>query len=823
MGRFPAISENAEAGRQDSCAVQRTGRHLLCVVVLGLAATISVWGLLKDREVQLVRAEFASRACDRAAAIGRQVQDDVNLLFATSAFLAGSDNVTREDFQKFVQVLMVRAGSTLAIQWAPRVTHERRDEFEQWQEWETGITTGIVEVDRAGVLHPAGIRDCYFPVGYLVEPKGVPTWSIGFDQASQPLRWQAMQRAVETGDANTTERLALLRPTPDETDHFGVLVVLPVFDADGDLTTLAQRREHLAGFLFGVYRLSDIVRNALANFSDSGVNCRILDVTDGHAANDLHLHLVPSADKSGARKYGNEQVTPELVYAAPIQVPGRKWIVECWPTRQFMQSNASILPGLSVIGGLVGTCLLATLIWIVDGRADAVERIVVERTSELREANHRLEQEVCERMAAESKLAEDARNLEEFNRQLEQARCELERQAAIDPLTGVLNRLSLSKRFASEWSRACRQDRPLACVLLDIDFFKKINDTYGHPVGDAVLESLGRLLRDELRDYDCVARFGGEEFCILLPDTGEEDAVAWAERLRILIASTPMSGGAATFPITASMGVAARCPDLTDSDELLNQADEAMLVAKRQGRNRVIAFGDLHRLALATANSTEDVFHGACAQDIMTPVLVHLSPGQALSEAARVLLCLRLDSVPVIDADGRTLGIIGEEDLTSQILAEKGWDQVVGDVMNTSPVSYDSATPATEICAFLSRVTVRRVIILHGGRPVGLISRSTLIRWLRNALLSNPPHPPWPDGVTTSYGVTEQLHSTIDRLTKQVDALQQGVESSPGNVMPVVVSAATRIQELVDDALILTAGRDAESFTGYATMGAVLS
>jgi diguanylate cyclase (GGDEF)-like protein len=468
--------------------------------------------------------------------------------------------------------------------------------------------------------------------------------------------------------------------------------------------------------------------------------------------------------------------------------------------------------------------MIALLIWVVDGRADAVERIVIDRTAALQDANEDLEEEVRERMAAESKLAEHARNLEDSNRQLEQARAALQRQATIDSLTGVMNRHSLGERSAAEWSRTCRQKLPLSCIMLDVDFFKKINDTLGHPVGDEVLKSLAQLLREQTRDYDCVARFGGEEFCVLLPSTQEADAIEWSERLRKVIAAHPMKGGEDTIHITVSIGVASRTADVKGPEDLLNQADEAMLVAKRQGRNRVIAFSGLHRLATASLDSGGSVFRGACAADIMTPVLVHLSPAQSLQEAARLLLSLRLDSVPVIDDEGRTLGIIGEEDLTAQILSDKGWRQLVGDVMNTTPVAYDAQTPAADICEFLSRVTVRRVIILQRGRPVGLISRSTLIRWLRNALLFSPDEPTSSllDAAPPEV-VTERLRSTIDRLTNQIAALQQGVEGSQGVVTPVVVSAATRIQELVDDALLLSADQDADSDGGYATMGAVLS
>jgi diguanylate cyclase (GGDEF)-like protein len=818
--RTAPADANMSSGPVPRVAV-RIHWHLVGVLALGVASSGSVWGLFKQRERQIMQAEFAARAKERVVAVGREVRDDVDLLYAVSAYFAGSEEVDQQEFLAFVGSLTTRARSVQAIEWAPRVTNHERQSFERRLLDDSPTAAGIVERGDGDRLKAAEVRDVYFPVQFAAEPSGSRAGVPGFDHSSEPARWRAMQKAVESGDAVATERLELFRQAQHESDRDGILVAMPVFAREADAPL--ARRESLTGFIVGVYRLSDIVSRALADFTDMEVNCRILDVTHRTRRQYLHLHLARNSGAGGV-DYHRDKLSSDLVYAAPIDVPGRNWVVECWPTQQFVSAHASILPIASLVTGLVLTGMIALLIWMVDGRADAVERTVVERTAALQKANEELEAEVHERLIAERKLAEHARNLEESNRQLEQARSALQRQATIDPLTGVMNRHSLGERSAAEWSRTCRQKLPLSCIMLDVDFFKKINDTHGHLVGDEVLQTLAQLLREHTRDYDCVARFGGEEFCVLLPSTHEGDAIEWAERLRKVIAAHSLHDGADTFHTTVSIGVASRTADVKGPEELLNQADEAMLVAKRQGRNRVIAFSGLHRLATDLLDSGGSVFRGACAADIMTPVLVHLTPTQSLEEAARLLLSLRLDSVPVIDDDGRTLGIIGEEDLTAQILSDKGWRQVVGEAMNTTPVTYDAKTPAADICEFLSRVTVRRVIILQQGRPVGLISRSTLIRWLKNALrfCSDEVSLPQVDAASPDV-VTERLRSTIDRLTGQIVALQQGVESSQGVVTPVVVSAATRIQELVDDALLLSADQDADSVGGYATMGAVLS
>jgi len=159
--------------------------------------------------------------------------------------------------------------------------------------------------------------------------------------------------------------------------------------------------------------------------------------------------------------------------------------------------------------------------------------------------------------------------------------------ARSDPLTGLLNRRTFFELMEKEWARSCRSDRPLCCVMIDIDFFKRINDTAGHPAGDAVLTTLARRLEGCCRTNDYVCRYGGEEFCVLLGETNRQGASLWAERCRAAIAETPCKVGEADLQVTASLGVAQRRDDDDSPEQLLDRADQALLAAKREGRNRV--------------------------------------------------------------------------------------------------------------------------------------------------------------------------------------------------------------------------------------------
>ena len=157
-----------------------------------------------------------------------------------------------------------------------------------------------------------------------------------------------------------------------------------------------------------------------------------------------------------------------------------------------------------------------------------------------------------------------------------------------DSLTGLLNHISLKLQLESEIERCRRSGTSLAFVMLDLDHFKQVNDTYGHPVGDQVIRTISQLLRSRLRKSDVVGRYGGEEFAVLMPDTGIGGATAIVESLREQFASIGMVGGQTHFHCTFSAGIAV-VPPATSMDALIQAADVALYEAKRTGRNRVCA------------------------------------------------------------------------------------------------------------------------------------------------------------------------------------------------------------------------------------------
>jgi diguanylate cyclase (GGDEF)-like protein len=166
----------------------------------------------------------------------------------------------------------------------------------------------------------------------------------------------------------------------------------------------------------------------------------------------------------------------------------------------------------------------------------------------------------------------------------------LERLAATDPLTGVANRRQFIEQVEAEIARAKRDGAPFSLLALDIDHFKTINDSHGHQVGDDILRGFVQKCLDAIRPYDGVARVGGEEFMVLLPQTALTVGQSIGERIREAIAGSAFavqSGQA--IPLTVSIGVSQFGRDGDTIDDILRAADERLYRAKHQGRNRVIA------------------------------------------------------------------------------------------------------------------------------------------------------------------------------------------------------------------------------------------
>lgn len=202
------------------------------------------------------------------------------------------------------------------------------------------------------------------------------------------------------------------------------------------------------------------------------------------------------------------------------------------------------------------------------------------------------EEELSSRILDQHMILKQAfQNIETINRELEDANKQLEKVARYDMLSGLLNRASLVSAMDVEIERATRSEADLSGIMLDIDNFKEINDSHGHLYGDHVISEIGHRLLQSLRKYDQAGRYGGEEFFIILPDTGIEQAFLIAERFRKELQDNPIMHGGSASVVTASFGIAQFHIGETRT-MWLSRADKLMYDAKQSGRNRVIASGE---------------------------------------------------------------------------------------------------------------------------------------------------------------------------------------------------------------------------------------
>ena len=220
-----------------------------------------------------------------------------------------------------------------------------------------------------------------------------------------------------------------------------------------------------------------------------------------------------------------------------------------------------------------------------DGKpfADCEQRLILEVFDVIRAAG--------ESEARYQELEQRMLSLQRENLDLTVRNRALSEVSSRDTLTGLYNRWYVIEKIDSEINRAIRHGSPMSLLMLDIDHFKRINDTWGHPAGDEVLKSVGRVLRESCRVYDVPGRYGGEEFCIVLPETRPGNTTVVAERIRQRLESMPLPCGEGEIAVTASIGIAGM--DLQTGEEMLNpaalidRADRALYSAKLRGRNRI--------------------------------------------------------------------------------------------------------------------------------------------------------------------------------------------------------------------------------------------
>jgi CBS domain-containing protein len=258
--------------------------------------------------------------------------------------------------------------------------------------------------------------------------------------------------------------------------------------------------------------------------------------------------------------------------------------------------------------------------------------------------------------------------------------------------------------------------------------------------------------------------------------------------------------------VAASLGVAERLGDTAAPEQLVGLADQALATAKQSGRNRVVCYSSLHEPMPSLSDSKQSHRPLACvlARDVMSTAILCPNQNDTVRQVADFFLQLRVTSAPIVDDAGMLVGIVAEADLLTRTVLGEGWEDKIGDVMRTDVVRYEENTPVDRIYEFLSRVSVPRIVVVSEGRPSGVISRGTLLRWFRNWVSvrreAADHHSDWSDAerACRRAGIVNTATTTARRAAQ----LARRIEKEEDNdFVPCVVGEATRLQSLVNDLL----------------------
>lgn len=262
--------------------------------------------------------------------------------------------------------------------------------------------------------------------------------------------------------------------------------------------------------------------------------------------------------------------------------------------REISEEVAEFEESRRLILGLISGLFVLGLVLAV-GAGLVLARSILQPVAELKGAAAAWRNGALETRLVPRGRDELAGLMESFNAmaaELQESQRQLAALALTDPLTGLFNRREFMHRMTTELERATRYGHPMVLLLLDLDHFKRVNDNFGHPAGDLLLQNLAQVLRQQLRQGDLVARYGGEEFVALLPETTREAALATAERIRQAVAELVLPVAEAALRVTVSIGCAELAATTTQGEALFAAADRALYRAKAEGRNRVCLAAD---------------------------------------------------------------------------------------------------------------------------------------------------------------------------------------------------------------------------------------
>jgi len=391
---------------------------------------------------------------------------------------------------------------------------------------------------------------------------------------------------------------------------------------------------------------------------------------------------------------------------------------------------------------------------------------------------------------------------------------QLQATSQLDSLTGLFNRAAFKRESDRQVAIAKRNGTPLSIAMIDVDFFKTVNDKYGHMVGDDVLVGLASLFGNVSRITDIAYRYGGEEFCFILPDTDEEQSFNWANRLCRTVREMKLDTRQGPLSITISIGTATLAPGSTSIDETLERADAGCIEAKNRGRDQVVVATRENLVNQSKTGKHNPLLENVRACDVMSTILLTVPESMTIGQASRMMLECQSEVIPVLVSSGKLSGLITNEEIVSHVLRGGSWEDTVDSIAGQT-VTFPEDTPFSQIWAMFQRLPIRRAVVTRDEKPVGIINRGQLLRRLAAQLeLEETETELSVEHSKSSRQILNEVKRTADNYLQTLSEKKTNDEQDFS-----LLVAATQLQELASQLLQVSSPAPAHGM-GLATCSA---
>ncbi|HEY6898625.1 MAG TPA: EAL domain-containing protein [Rhodocyclaceae bacterium] len=513
---------------------------------------------VKQWEQDRIQAQFARDTEHIQTLIGNRLEIQLDMVISLERWIAADDDLSWKEWSAYVDPFLARHPGTMNFAWAPLVSHAQREAFERQPSASGRGRLRILDRTAAGNTFPASPAKEYLPIQYI-QPLADNKPALGMNQLSLPVSAATVALSRSSGKPTATAGLRLVQ---EKADQVGVVIYQAVL--------APERPDTMLGLVSSAMRMDDLINAAIQSNERSRIDICLVE----KAALGEFKRL------SGALGCESESwLANHISKAIPLEFAGRDWELRLRPTGAYLSALRSWAVWTTLAVGVCMVGLLGALLLLTTGRTRRIEELVAQRTDELGQANALLRDQL-----------EAAERAEEHIQYL----------ARYDALTRLPNRSHWLERASAAVNSAFRHEDILAVLFLDLDQFKTVNDSLGHPVGDRLLSDAADRLAACLRDDDLLARLGGDEFVVLLPRlTHPEDAATVATKLLGALA-LPFLIDEHELRVSVSIGIALYPDDGQDIDTLLKHADLAMYGAKDAGRDNYMFFiQDMNARAVA--------------------------------------------------------------------------------------------------------------------------------------------------------------------------------------------------------------------------------